>query len=65
MFNGIIRRNFSIKILNKVNLDKIYQSHNKMKNIVINTPLEFNSRLSQKYNCNNHLHRRKQPLPLR
>ena len=57
MLNGIIRRNFSIKIINKVNLDKIYQSHNKMKNIVINTPLEFNSRLSQKYNSNIYIKR--------
>lgn len=40
----------SISTKTRFDLNSIHQAHNKMKNIVINTPLEFNTRLSEKYN---------------
>ena len=49
-FMRFFNRKFSSISYKNFNLDKIHSAHNNMKNLVVNTPLEKNIRLSKKYN---------------
>ena len=50
MINRFLNRTFSSVSINNFNLNSVHQAHKKMQKIIINTPLQLNTRLSEKYN---------------
>ena len=50
MFHRTLRRKISYMPKYNISLTDVHHAHEQMKNIVINTPLQLNKRLSQKYN---------------